>query len=347
MSADTPGSVHPSYPVRIPSLFEIFFGKLANWFRRLAQWRKQGLLKKGLEAARRRRAMKLETLEPRVLLSADAFGALDLGEVDDGGAFDDIAILDTTDVPSIPADAAQTAGDVAGIELDLDGGSDEPQAPINVVGEITLTLDSSSEVIVGAQTVYLSFEGAQGVDYEGPVVIADLEIDAFGAPSGLDGEEADIIAGILAALEQGFGAELVFTTEAPLTGEYSTIYIGGDSEAFGGLLYGVAEKVDRGNQDRSDIALVFSDNISAAGRNASEYGELLAGYIAHEARPPARLRARPRRRRRSQPARRSRVRPEGARRDRQGRASPTRSRRQGDDRSTGRTTRSTRSSSRR
>ena len=90
--------------------------------------------------ARRRLATKLETLEPRVLLSADAFGALDLGQVDDGGAFDDIAILDTTDVPSIPADAAQTAGDVAGIELNLDGGGDEPQAPINVVGEITLDL---------------------------------------------------------------------------------------------------------------------------------------------------------------------------------------------------------------
>jgi hypothetical protein len=281
MSADTPSSAHPSYPVRIPSLFEIFFGKLANWFRRLGQWRKQGLLKKALEAGRRRRAMRLETLEPRVLLSADAFGALDLGQVDDAGAFDDTAILDTTDVPSTAADAAHSA-DVADIDLDLEGGGDEPHAPINVVGEITLTLDSSSEAIVGVQTVYLSFEGAQGVDYEGPVVIADLEIDAFGAPSGLDGEEADIIAGILAALEQGFGAGLEFTTEAPLTGDYSTIYIGGDSEAFGGLLYGVAEKVDHGNQDRSDIALVFSDNISAGGRNAAQYGDLLAGYIAHE-----------------------------------------------------------------
>ena len=41
------------YSVRIPSLFEIFFGKLANWFRKLAQWRKQGLLKKALQAVRR------------------------------------------------------------------------------------------------------------------------------------------------------------------------------------------------------------------------------------------------------------------------------------------------------
>jgi len=56
--------------VRIPSLYEIFFSKLANWFRLLAKWRKLGWLKKALEA-QRRRPMRLETLEPRVLLSAD------------------------------------------------------------------------------------------------------------------------------------------------------------------------------------------------------------------------------------------------------------------------------------
>src|SRR2546425_1735381 len=77
MSAEDAGSSSREYNVRIPSLFEIFWGKLANWFRLLAKWRKQGLLKKALEAARRRRAMRLETLEPRVLLSADiAYGAL-------------------------------------------------------------------------------------------------------------------------------------------------------------------------------------------------------------------------------------------------------------------------------
>src|SRR5882762_9569535 len=71
MSAEDAGSSSREYNVRIPSLFEIFWGKLANWFRLLAKWRKQGLLKKALEAARRRRAMRLEALEPRVLLSAD------------------------------------------------------------------------------------------------------------------------------------------------------------------------------------------------------------------------------------------------------------------------------------
>src|SRR5437773_336148 len=75
MSAEDAGSSSREYDVRIPSLFEIFWGKLANWFRLLAKWRKQGLLKKALEAARRRRAMRLETLEPRVLLSTDISGA--------------------------------------------------------------------------------------------------------------------------------------------------------------------------------------------------------------------------------------------------------------------------------
>ena len=65
---------------RIPSLFEIFWGKLANWFRKLAQWRKQGLLKKALQAARRRNAMRLEALEPRVLLSADLIYGADPGD---------------------------------------------------------------------------------------------------------------------------------------------------------------------------------------------------------------------------------------------------------------------------
>src|SRR5882762_4044337 len=75
MSAEDAGSSSREYNVRIPSLFEIFWGKLANWFRLLAKWRKQGLLKKALEAARRRRAMRLEALEPRILLSTDISGA--------------------------------------------------------------------------------------------------------------------------------------------------------------------------------------------------------------------------------------------------------------------------------
>ncbi|MGA8048966.1 MAG: LEPR-XLL domain-containing protein, partial [Burkholderiales bacterium] len=54
----------------IPSLAQIFWGPLANRFRRMAQWRRQGVLREALQA-QRRRFMRFETLEPRVLLSAD------------------------------------------------------------------------------------------------------------------------------------------------------------------------------------------------------------------------------------------------------------------------------------
>ncbi|MEO8158895.1 MAG: LEPR-XLL domain-containing protein, partial [Betaproteobacteria bacterium] len=62
---------------RMPSLGEIFFfGKLAKLFRAIALWRKQRKLRKAARQEQRRRFL-LETLEPRVLLSADVtYGAL-------------------------------------------------------------------------------------------------------------------------------------------------------------------------------------------------------------------------------------------------------------------------------
>jgi Ca2+-binding RTX toxin-like protein len=54
----------------MPTLRQIFWGPLANHFRRMAQWRRQGVLGEALKAYRRR-SMRFETLEPRLLLSAD------------------------------------------------------------------------------------------------------------------------------------------------------------------------------------------------------------------------------------------------------------------------------------
>ena len=88
MNANRPQDAGIAPRVRIPSLFEIFYGKLANWFRRLAQWRKQGLLKRAMQE-RRRRAMRIETLEPRLLLSADvsyAYALPDALKFTDGDA---------------------------------------------------------------------------------------------------------------------------------------------------------------------------------------------------------------------------------------------------------------------
>lgn len=327
------------YKVRIPSLFEIFFGKLANWFRQLAKWRKQGVLRKALEAARRRRVMRMEQLEPRLLLSADlTYGGLDqdltLQAVHDSGAthlklFDsehaevDSVILDdagdlevSRDTPKVDlgtfdlltglfagsgAPATDDAGKVSfddalqlvvGLDSATLGGEEVVEGASH---DIAVTAHSSDELIVGraaldtpdtrfdGQTIYLSFGGAEDVDYDGPVSIADIDVAAFGAPAGLKGQDAQVIAATVSTLEKGFaGSGIAFTTQRPVSGDYTTIHIGGGSEAFGRRLYGIAEQVDEGNADRNDIGFVFSDNIAQGARDAEGYGELLAGYAAHE-----------------------------------------------------------------
>ena len=357
------------YTVRIPSLFEIFFGKLANWFRQLAKWRKQGVLRKALEAARRRRIMRMEQLEPRLLLSADlTYGGLDqdltLQAVHESGAtyfklFDsehaevDSVILD--DAGDLEVNIQRSAGVdfvsdklkvdlgtfdllnglfssggafsaadgvlkisfdgalklegttqaldyglaifsnsdlVVGLDPATHGGAEVVEADSH---DIAVTAHSSDELIFGramldtpdtrfdGQTIYLSFGGADDVDYDGPVSIADIDVAAFGAPAGLKGQESQVIAATVSTLEKGFaGSGITFTTQRPVSGDYTTIHIGGGSEAFGRRLYGIAEQVDEGNADRNDIGFVFSDNIAQGGRDAEGYGELLAGYAAHE-----------------------------------------------------------------
>ncbi|TMH43510.1 MAG: LEPR-XLL domain-containing protein [Betaproteobacteria bacterium] len=130
MSAETQTTASREYRVRIPSLFQIFWSKLANWFRLLAKWRKQGLLRKALQEARRRRAMRLETLEPRVLLSADiTYGAL-AGNLDpaldltlkfaEDGSGNDVVRLINNDDGSTIAEQAMPSDHV--INVNLTGG---------------------------------------------------------------------------------------------------------------------------------------------------------------------------------------------------------------------------------
>src|SRR6266850_3119743 len=137
MSAEDAGSSSREYNVRIPSLFEIFWGKLANWFRLLAKWRKQGLLKKALEAARRRRAMRLEALEPRVLLSADIsysaplLTALDLTlRFNENGSGDDVLELVNNADGSV-IDSHPVAGDSL-LEVNINGGQLEDKLVIDL-----------------------------------------------------------------------------------------------------------------------------------------------------------------------------------------------------------------------
>ena len=97
--------------------------------------------------------------------------------------------------------------------------------------------------------------------------------------------EGEIFSGLLQKLNEQFaGVGVSFTTERPESGDHSTVYLGGDGSAFRdyGIFYGVAERVDVGNTDRSDRAFVFTDNLAGVSNSLSGYVDLLAGFVAHE-----------------------------------------------------------------
>jgi hypothetical protein len=136
------------------------------------------------------------------------------------------------------------------------------------------------------QLFYLATRGAADVDYRGPVAVNDIDVPLFEAPGALNGQEQEVLSSMLGALNGALGSDIEFTFDQPAGGEYSTIYIGGDGSAFAqfGGFWGVAESVDAGNQDQSDLALVFSDNVDASGGiSAADFGQQLAAVVAHEA----------------------------------------------------------------
>ncbi|MHC4500081.1 MAG: hypothetical protein ACYS21_13310, partial [Planctomycetota bacterium] len=137
------------------------------------------------------------------------------------------------------------------------------------------------------QIVYLDFDGATDVTYNGPVVVEGNDIPEFSADAaGLAGQEQEIISQILAALEETFeGSGVIFTLTEPDAGtEYSTIYIGGNDSAFAeyGSFLGLAEQVDLNNLNPSDNAFVFSENIVSADSDSNSIAAGIAGLIAHE-----------------------------------------------------------------
>jgi len=140
---------------------------------------------------------------------------------------------------------------------------------------------------VAGQIIYLNFDGAEGIVYNGSVTVGPFDVPAFDLSGELVGQEQTIIASLLTELEETFaGSGVVFTTEQPTAGtEYSTIYIGGDDSVFAsyGSFLGLAELVDTGNLESSDRAVVFSDLIVQQARDRKNLARTLAGTIAHEA----------------------------------------------------------------
>ena len=136
------------------------------------------------------------------------------------------------------------------------------------------------------QIVYLDFDGAKDVDYNGPVTVKNIDVPAFTTPSEFAGKEQNIVAGLLDRLDVVFhSANIAFTTSEPSANvPYSTVYVGGNSLPFAkyGSFAGLAEDVDVGNRNPSDKAFVFSDSICATDLPLVDYTNELAGVVAHE-----------------------------------------------------------------
>jgi hypothetical protein len=136
------------------------------------------------------------------------------------------------------------------------------------------------------QFVYLDVDGEQGITYNGPVLIEDINIPAFSLPGKLAGQERAAISKVIKRLNCQFADfGIVFTSQKPNAGQaYSTVYIGGNNSAFSqyGSFLGLAEQVDAGNRDRWDKAFVFTENIVHACANLDSVVTELTELIGHE-----------------------------------------------------------------
>ncbi|MCU0917706.1 MAG: choice-of-anchor D domain-containing protein, partial [Planctomycetes bacterium] len=162
---------------------------------------------------------------------------------------------------------------------------DPAALPIEIRGPPTLVRAASDLSNWQGQVVYLDFDGATGVTYEGPVTVGPFEVPAFRVPGEPAGQEQAIIRQILTRLQETFaGSGVTFTTERPAQGWYSTLWIGGDDAPFRtyGSFLGLAEQVDTGNAIRNDDGFVFSDKLLGTSSGADDLVDQVSRVIGHE-----------------------------------------------------------------
>ena len=226
-----------------------------------ARWVWKHIWRGSTDSSLKRMELQAEALEPRQMLSSSALNQPEFDLLTGEQATNSAFLLD-------------------GLGNKL--GADENDLDSAFVFE---SVDPNLELVdtdlskIKGQIVFLDFDGADNVTYDGPITFGNLSVPAFsldGTPQA--GQEERVISQITTDLNVRFEELGVsFTTEEPLDGIYSTIFIGGDDSAFRehGHFYGLAENVDVGNQNRSDEAFVFSENL----QNVLE----VSNTIAHEA----------------------------------------------------------------
>ncbi|MCY2989541.1 MAG: hypothetical protein NTY19_16945, partial [Planctomycetota bacterium] len=219
----------------------------------------------------------IEFLEDRRLLSTDDWSLLAGG--DEWAVLPVERLLQNQSATS-PATVTARFDAPAGAAWDVS--ASETASPFS---DLRL-LDPDLSKLAG-QVFYLDFDGAEDVTYNGPVTIEGLDVPPFSAAAaGLTGRESEIIAGTVEQLH-AWSAPLgvSFTAVEPASGEFSTIYVGGDGHEFReyGSFRGLAEQVDSANCNKQDQAIVFSDVLAHHSESQQEFVGALGDVIAHEA----------------------------------------------------------------
>ena len=137
------------------------------------------------------------------------------------------------------------------------------------MSELSMTSMNGGVQIVSSalneqQIVYLDFDG-EITRYSGETEQFDVTVKNAGMSESK-------IADILSRLNEKYASRGVrFTATRPVSGDYSTVYVGRSSD----IAYtGLAETVDAGNQNKNDNAFVNLDNSASA--------EKVAEVISHE-----------------------------------------------------------------
>ena len=137
------------------------------------------------------------------------------------------------------------------------------------------------------EVFYLDMDGARGVRYVGPVVVDNIDVAAFRAPSQLAGQERAIESALLTSLRRAFPAPGVsFTTQRPRrppptppSTSAATAWLSPATASISGW----PRRSIPGTGTPATRRLVFSDLIGASARTPGEYGRELAVYVSHEA----------------------------------------------------------------
>ena len=177
-------------------------------------------------------------------------------------------------LPLVNRPVALTAPDLSGMSMTQDGLFTELESAENLADDLN-------------QIVYIDVDGERGFIFNSPIALSGITTDAFSLSGQFSGQEDSMLERVLDNLNSSdyalHGVE--FTFDRPLSGDYSTIFVGGDDDTFEifGDLYGISENVDTDNLVKNDNAIVFSDELGLEQYNDLETASsVLTEVIEHE-----------------------------------------------------------------